>query len=74
MDDHGTYRAAIAADNAWHAELVRQFGSKHAIEARYKAACGDAFRGNCDGRGAVGSELRRLYEEYITARDTHFNR
>ncbi len=48
--------AALAADEAWHAELVRTFG-KDACNARYEVR----------GRGAYGSELDRLHQAYLSA-------
>lgn len=44
------YRAALLADDAWRAELLRRFG-KRAGTVRYTS----------EGRGALGSELRKLY-------------
>jgi hypothetical protein len=53
------HRAALAADQAWSAELQRLFG-KHAGDVRYHAA----------GKGDAGTALRRLYDTYVVARDS----
>jgi len=50
------YRAALAADDAWGAELRRVFG-KNAGEARYQLR----------GEGVPGSLLRRLYDAKLAA-------
>lgn len=44
-------RLALAADRAWHDELVRNFG-KEAGDKRYTAA----------GKGSAGSLLRALHD------------
>jgi hypothetical protein len=53
---HDAYHAAIAADDAWSAELRRLFGSS-AGNVRYTKR----------GEGEPGSELRRLYEAKVAA-------
>lgn len=53
---HATYRAAIAADDAYSAELRRVFGT-NAGDARY------------DARGESTPELRRLAAAKIAADD-----
>jgi hypothetical protein len=52
------YDAAMKADAAWQAELVRLFGKK-AGDVRYQPA----------GEGPDGSELRRLYLEFRRTSD-----
>ncbi|MBS4051278.1 MAG: hypothetical protein KGZ69_08745 [Methylomonas sp.] len=52
------YDAAMKADAAWQAELVRLFGKK-AGDVRYQPA----------GKGQEGSELRRLYLEFRRTSD-----
>lgn len=47
------YQEAKDADDAWHAELVKQFG-KQAGDKRYTK----------EGKGEAGTELRRLYEAW----------
>jgi hypothetical protein len=47
------YDEAIAADKAWSTELVRVFG-KQAGDKRYTK----------EGKGAEGSELRRLHDAF----------
>ena len=49
-------QAAIAADDAWSAELRRLYGDQ-AGDVRYTAK----------GAGANGSELRRLHDAKVTA-------
>lgn len=44
-------RLSLAADRAWHTELVAQFG-REACNARYTAA----------GKGSAGSRLRALHD------------
>ena len=51
---------ARRADDAWQAELVRLFG-KQAGDKRYAA----------EGKGAEGSELRRLYEAKRETNDAY---
>ena len=53
---HDAYHAAIAADEAWSAELRRLFGAK-AGDVRYTKR----------GEGEPGSELRRLHDAKIAA-------
>ena len=53
------YLAAVAADNAWHAELVRIFGRRNAANVRYQKS----------GRGDPGSNLRYLYDARTAARE-----
>lgn len=50
MTDFSAYYVAIAADNAWHAELIRLFG-KQACNVRYTAKA----------QGEPGSKLNALY-------------
>ncbi len=50
------YAAAIAADDAWSAELRRQFG-KRAGDVRYTKV----------GKGEPGTELRRLHDAKLAA-------
>jgi hypothetical protein len=50
------YHAAIAADAAWSAELLRRFG-KRAGDVRYTK----------QGEGEPGSTLRRLYVAWVNA-------
>lgn len=49
-------KAYLDADNAWDAELVRLYGVR-AGDVRYRR----------EGKGAEGSELRRLYVARQTA-------
>jgi hypothetical protein len=51
---------ARRADDAWQAELVRQFGKK-AGDIRYTE----------EGKGVEGSELRRLYEAKRETNDAY---
>ena len=53
-----TYRAWLAADEAWSAELRRAFG-KQAGDMRYLP----------QGRGAPGSALRVTYEAFCAGRE-----
>lgn len=52
------YRKALAADDAWSAELRRLFG-KRAGDVRYTAA----------GKGEPGSTLRHLHDEFRRANE-----
>jgi hypothetical protein len=52
------YQEALAADDAWQAELVRQFG-KQAGNKRYTK----------EGKGEPGSELRRLHDTFRECND-----
>ncbi len=56
--DFALYYAAMAADEAWSAELHRRFG-KRAGDVRYTP----------QGRGEIGSELNRLYLEFRRTSD-----
>jgi hypothetical protein len=47
------YNEALAADKAWQTELEKLFG-KHAGDVRYTS----------QGKGAEGSELRRLHDTW----------
>ena len=53
------YFAAVAADNAWHDELIRIFGRRNAANVRYQKA----------GRGDPGSNLRYLYDARTAAQE-----
>jgi len=53
------YDAAIAADSAWQAELVKTFG-RQACNARYEKR----------GRGEPGSELARAHDAWMRAMAT----
>ena len=53
------YRAALAADRAWQAELQRQFGNDAGTK-RYQRA----------GKGEPGSTLRALHDAFREANDT----
>ena len=55
------YRAAIAADDAYSAELRRLFG-KRAGDVRYTKA----------GEGEPGSDLNRLYLAWTEANRAHY--
>ena len=52
---NSTYHAFVAADDQWHAELVRVFG-REAGDARY------------DKRGVSTEKLKSLYDERQEAR------
>lgn len=54
MRDFADYYAAIAADNAWMAELVRLYGPSHASHIRYTKR----------GQGEPGSTLNALYLDF----------
>lgn len=56
--DQAKWRAAMDADNAWSAELQRQFG-KRAGDVRYTSV----------GEGAKGSTLRTLYDAFRATTD-----
>ena len=56
IDNAKLYHAAVNADDAWHAELVRLFG-KQACNIRYTK----------QGEGNAGTELNRLYLAWVHA-------
>lgn len=62
---HDAYRAASKADDAWHAELVAQFGPK-AVEERYRVHV-NGF----DNKPAKGC-TSPLYVDFRTKTDHYF--
>jgi len=54
-------RAANDAEQAWMSEVKTVFGERDASMARYQDRA----------TGERGSELRRLYDRYIAARDAY---
>lgn len=60
MTTFEAYDAWLAADSAWHTELVRQFGAR-AGDVRYTAK----------GHGLPGSRLFKLYTAWRKASDNY---
>lgn len=55
------HQDSVAADRAWMAEVVAQFGEREAGMAR--------FQGRATGE--PGTRLRELYNAYVAARDAY---
>jgi hypothetical protein len=54
---------STAADKAWMAEVVAVFGPREAGIARFQDIA----------NGEPGSELRKLYDKYVSARDAYLS-